>query len=100
MNRCDTKEEFAEVVKFSTLFLLCGGIYSDVPNDKVKEVGAKNNRIGLGLGGMHEWLMIRGHKYQCVPELHKWLATYERESDSAAYIGAKRLGVAVPKGVR
>ena len=100
MNRCDTKEEFAEVVKFSTLFLLCGGIYSDVPNDKVKEVGAKNNRIGLGLGGMHEWLMVRGHKYQCVPELHRWLATYERESDSAAYIGAKRLGVAVPKGVR
>jgi len=49
---------------------------------------------------MHEWLMLRGHKYACVPELHKWLATYKRESDSAAFIGAKQLGVAVPKGVR
>ena len=45
-------------------------------------------------------LMVRGQKYECVPELHKWLAIYERESDSAAFIGAKQLNVAVPKGVR
>jgi ribonucleoside-diphosphate reductase alpha chain len=44
--------------------------------------------------------MTRGHKYQCVPELHKWLSIYKRESDSAAFVGAKQLGVAVPKGVR
>jgi ribonucleoside-diphosphate reductase alpha chain len=100
MNRCIDREEFEEVVKYSTLFLLCGGIYSDVPTDKIKEIGIKNNRIGLGLGGMHEWLMLRGHKYQCVTELHKWLTSYARESDSAAFIGAKQLGVAVPKGVR
>lgn len=100
MNRCKDKDDFAEVVKYSTLFLLCGGIYSDVPTEKIKEVGLRNNRIGLGLGGMHEWLMVRGHKYQCVPELHKWLATYKRESDSAAFVGAKQLGIAVPKGVR
>lgn len=100
MNRCDNKDEFAEVVKYGTLFLLCGSIYSDVPTEKIKEVGLKNNRIGLGLGGMHEWLMKRGYKYVCVPELHKWLATYKRESDSAAFVGAKQLGVAVPKGVR
>jgi ribonucleoside-diphosphate reductase alpha chain len=100
INRCSSKEEFAEVVKHSTMFLLCGSIYSDVPTEKIKEVGARNNRIGLGLGGMHEWLMMRGHKYQCVPELHKWLAIYERESNSAAFVGAKMLGVSVPKGVR
>lgn len=100
MNRCADRDEFAEVVKYSTLFLLCGSIYSDVPTEKIKEIGQRNNRIGLGLGGMHEWLMLRGHKYQCVPELHKWLATYKRESDSAAFVGAKQLGVAVPKGVR
>lgn len=100
INRCEDREEFAEVVKYSTLFLLCGGIYSDVPTEKIKQVGLKNNRIGLGLGGIHEWLMLRGHKYQCVPELHKWLAVYERESDSAAFVGAKQLGVSVPKGVR
>ena len=100
INRFENKKEFAEAVKYATLFLLCGGIYSDVPNEKIKEVGNKNNRIGLGLGGIHEWLMVRGHDYEVVPELHKWLAIYEQESDSAAFIGAKELGVAVPKGIR
>jgi ribonucleoside-diphosphate reductase alpha chain len=100
MNRCKDKKEFGEVVKYSTLFLLCGGLYSDVPTTKIKEVGTKNNRIGLGLGGIHEWLMAKGMEYEVTPELHKWLSIYEQESDAAAFVGAKQLGVAVPKGVR
>jgi ribonucleoside-diphosphate reductase alpha chain len=100
MNRIETREKFAEVVRDSTLFLLCGSIYSDVPVDKIKEVGLKNNRIGLGLGGIHEWLMVRGYGYTVTPELHKWLNVYEQESDSAAFIGAKQLDVAIPKGKR
>lgn len=100
INRFETKEEFAEGVKYSTLFLLCGGIYSDVPTEEIKEVGQKNNRIGLGLGGMHEWLITRGNKYEVTPELHKWLNIYKQESDSACYIGAKQLGVNIPIGKR
>ena len=100
MNRFDNKEDFAQAVKDSTLFLLCGGQYSDVPTDKIKEVGQKNNRIGLGLGGMHEWLMTRGYDYEVTPELHKWLNIYEQESDAAAHIGSKDLGVSIPKGKR
>lgn len=100
MNRCKDRKEFAEVVKAGTLFLLCGGIYSDVPTDRIREVGLRNNRIGLGLGGMHEWLMQRGLDYQVTPELHKWLSVYEQESDSAAFTGARQLSITIPKGVR
>lgn len=100
INRFENKKEFSEAVKYATLFLLCGGVYSLVPNEKIKEVGLKNNRIGLGLGGMHEWLMQRGSKYEVTPELHKWLRLYQQESDSAAFLGAKMLGVAIPKGKR
>lgn len=100
INRFKNRKEFSEAIKYSTIFLLCGGIYSDVPNDKIREVGIKNNRIGLGLGGMHEWLMLRGESYEVTAELHKWLNVYEMESNSAAFIYAKELGVAVPKGVR
>lgn len=100
INRIKDKKDLAEVVKYSTLFLLCGGIYSHLPNDRIREIGNKNNRIGLGLGGIHEWLMVRGHGYEVVPELHKWLSIYEQESDAAAFIYAKQLGVAVPKGIR
>lgn len=100
INRIKDKKELAEVCKYATLFLLCGSIYSDVPTEKIKDVGRKNNRIGLGLGGIHEWLMQRGAGYECTPELHKWLSIYEQESDGAAFVGAKLLGVAVPRGVR
>lgn len=100
INRVENDEELANVCKYATKFLICGGVYSDTPNKKIKDVGDKNNRIGLGLGGMHEWLMKRGHGYECSPELHKWLSVYQHESDSEAYITARKLGVSIPKGVR
>lgn len=100
LNRIKDKRDLAEVTKYATLFLLCGGIYSDVPTVKIREVGVKNNRIGLGLGGIHEWLMLKGYEYEVTPELHKLLSIYEQESDSAAFMGAKELGVSVPRGVR
>ena len=88
------------MTKLATKFLICGGIYSDTPTDKIKQVGNKNNRIGLGLGGIHEWLMMRKQDYVVTPELHSWLSVYEQESDSAAFITARQLGVSVPKGIR
>lgn len=100
INRVTSKEDLRKVVKYATKFLLCGGCYSDVPTPKIREIGTKNNRIGLGLGGIHEWLMVRNKDYEVTPELHKWLSIYEQESDSEAFIGAKQLNVAVPKGVR
>jgi ribonucleoside-diphosphate reductase alpha chain len=100
INRITSHDELAHVTKFATLFLLCGGIYSDTPTDLIRAVGDRNNRIGLGLGGMHEWLMQRGSTYEVTPELHKWLSVYQHQSDDTAYVGAKQLGVSVPKGVR
>lgn len=100
INRISNHAELAHVTKYATKFLLCGGIYSDVPTEHIRDIGTRNNRIGLGLGGMHEWIMQRGSEYEVTPELHKWLSVYEQESDSAAFIGARVLGVSVPKGVR
>lgn len=100
LNRMKDKRDLAETTKYATLFLLCGGIYSDIPTTKIREIGVKNNRIGLGLGGIHEYLMAKGQPYEVTPDLHKLLSIYEQESDSAAFIGAKQLGVSVPKGVR
>jgi ribonucleoside-diphosphate reductase alpha chain len=100
MNRCVDKDEFGRICRIATIFLLCGGIYSHTPFEKIREVGDKNNRIGLGLGGMHEWLMARGMPYSVTAELHKWLNVYERESDSSAYVWSKNLDVAIPKGKR
>jgi len=68
--------EFEEVIDLAILFLLAGTVYSDVPYDKVKNVRNKNRRIGLGLMGVHEWLLKRGKKYGKDSELQEWLELY------------------------
>ncbi len=42
-------------------------------------------RIGLGLGGIHEWLMSRGYGYEVNSELASWLKVYKEVSDDERY---------------
>lgn len=80
----DSLEEFKDVVRLASKFLVCGTIRADLPYQKVVDVRKKNRRLGLGLMGIHEWLLKRGYTYEVVPELQGWLAVYERESRLAA----------------
>ena len=66
-------EEFRDVVSLASKFLVCGTLRADLPYEKVYKVREKNRRLGLGLMGIHEWLLKRGYKYEVTPELHKWL---------------------------
>jgi ribonucleoside-diphosphate reductase alpha chain len=84
MARIESREEFAEVVRLATLFLIAGTVYSDVPYEKVKEIRAKNRRLGLGLMGLHEWLLVRGYRYEMVDELREWLDEYALSTSIAA----------------
>lgn len=65
-------------------FLLCGTMRAQLPYEKVYEVRKKNRRLGMGLMGVHEWLLQRGYKYEVVPELHEWLKEYKNESETGA----------------
>lgn len=100
MSRIESFAEFKDIVRLGTKFLLCGTFVADLPYAKVYEVRAKNRRLGLGLMGVHEWLLKRGSRYEVSPELHQWLAVYRDESDIAARQGAYQMECAVPKGVR
>lgn len=77
-------EEFKDVVRLASKFLVCGTLRADLPYDKVYKVREKNRRLGLGLMGIHEWLLQRGYQYEVNPELHSWLKVYEEESEKAA----------------
>lgn len=68
--------ELHDVIDYATLFLLAGTVYSDVPYEKVEKIRAKNRRLGLGLMGVHEWLLTRGSKYAPDSELGEWLDVY------------------------
>ena len=72
------------VVHLATKFLVCGTMVADLPYKKVYETREKNRRLGLGLMGLHEWLIQRGSKYEVTPELHKWLYIYQTQSDLTA----------------
>ena len=58
--------ELKAVVQLSAKFLVCGTLRADLPYDKVYKVREKNRRLGLGLMGIHEWLLKRGHGYVCL----------------------------------
>ena len=100
LGRIDSEAEFKDIVHLATLFLLAGTMRSQLPFEKMEKVRDANRRLGLGLMGMHEWLIKRGHRYEVVPELHRWLAIYKGESDRAATMYAKQFNVPRPKGVR
>lgn len=95
-----TLDEFQKVVTLGAKFLVCGLIRAHLPYKKVYEIRQKNSRIGLGLMGMHEWLLQRGYKYEMVDELKQWMKSYERFSKEAADAHCDRFMLASPKGYR
>lgn len=96
IGRVDTIAEFMELVELATKFLLCGTLRAKLPYDKVYETRKKNRRLGLGLMGLHEWLLKRGEKYEVTPELHRWLVVYKSVSDEHSAKFADVLGVSRP----
>lgn len=84
MSRIDSLEEFKSVVNVAVKFLVCGTLVASVPYQKIREVRSKNRRIGLGLMGIHEWLLKRGYEYEVVDELKQWLQYYEWISKTSA----------------
>lgn len=96
----ESVEELKDVVTLAAKFLVCGSMRADVPYHKVSEVREKNRRIGLGIMGIHEWLLRRGHKYEMNPELAEWLQIYKDYSKSGADEHCDRFYLERPKGYR
>ena len=74
--RINSTEEMTRAVELATKFLVAGSVYSDVPYPEVAETRKLNRRLGLGLMGVHEFLLKRGEKYGVdnMPALRRWVA--------------------------
>ena len=96
MGRIDNLAEFSSVVELATKFLLCGTLRAKLPYQKVYDVREKNRRLGLGLMGIHEWLIKAGQKYEVTEGLHKWLSVYKGISDNTSAKFADYLNVSRP----
>lgn len=93
-------DEFTSVVTLASKFLVCGTLRADLPYDKVYKIREKNRRLGLGLMGIHAWLLKRGQNYEVTPELHKWLKVYKDESERAANEHCNHLYISKPVAYR
>ena len=100
MANIETPEDFKDVVHLASKFLVCGLIRAEVPSKEIEMVRQKNSRLGLGLMGMHEWLLKRNYKYEMNRDLMRWLSIYETESEKAANEHCDRLFLNRPKGYR
>jgi ribonucleoside-diphosphate reductase alpha chain len=100
MGRIESAEEFKLIVELATKFLVCGTLRADLPYAKVGEVRAKNRRLGLGLMGIHEWLLKRNCKYQVNDELHAWLRIYKGVSNKVGDEFCDKLGISRPVAKR
>ena len=96
LGRVETLQEFRDIVELGTKFLICGTLKAKLPYDKVYETREKNRRLGLGLMGMHEWLIKRGYKYEVPEELHRWLGVYKGHSDHVSSVYSGSLGISRP----
>lgn len=90
-----TSDEFQQIACGAMGLLVAGTVYSDVPYATVDSVRTKNRRIGLGLMGLHEWLLVRGKPYGPDNELQQWLELYAQSHDQALQ-HAKDWGLSAP----
>lgn len=100
MSRIETLSEFSDVCQLATLFLMCGSMKAKLPYEKVYRVREKNRRIGVGLMGMHEWLISRGYRYEMNNELRSWLSAWQTETTQVASWFSNKLSISRPVATR
>jgi ribonucleoside-diphosphate reductase alpha chain len=98
--RIESIDELRDVVRVASKFLVCGTIRATLPYQKVYDIREKNRRLGLGIMGLHEWLLKRGEKYEVTADLHKWLEVYASESERSANKHCDRLYLNRPVAYR
>ena len=100
LSRITDLTEFKDVVWLATKFLLCGTIVGDLPYEKVYRVRERNRRLGLGIMGLHEWLLKRGYNYSVPKELHEWLHNYVVISKHSMVEFCNTHSISESKGIR
>lgn len=100
MSRIEDLKELEEVVDIATRFLYNGTFLGYVPHEDIAAIRKKNRRIGLGIMGLHEWLLLKGYRYEVNSELEEWMKAYQEVSDNAAAKESRKRKSVLPVAVR
>lgn len=77
-------DQMEEVIKWAMLALLRIRHRSMYPTEEFKQVATQHPRVGLGVMGLHNWLIHRGLKYEWCNELDELFSVLQ---DMAIYYG-------------
>lgn len=64
MPRIRDLSHLEEVTRMAIQFLYNGSMKSWYPTDSMRDVGKINRRLGLGVMGLHEYMLLQGHRYE------------------------------------
>jgi ribonucleoside-diphosphate reductase alpha chain len=98
--RFDSPDEFEAGVRHAVAFLTAGSVYSHTPYEKVEAVRDANRRLGLGLIGVHEFLIRHGVKYgtdDAFEVLEPYMRAYARALEFAHEF-QDEVGLSLSKG--
>lgn len=100
LSRIESIEEMTRVTYLASKFLLCGTLVAKMPYDKINDVRAQNRRLGLGIMGVHEWLIKNNYQYEMNDEFRPYMEMYEEYSEIGANELADKLEINRPKAYR
>jgi ribonucleoside-diphosphate reductase alpha chain len=99
MARITSEDDMKACTEVLTALLVAGTVYSDVPYSKVDEIRTKNRLLGVGVMGIHEWLLLNGKKYGPDADLAKYMDIYAT-TGSHAHHYEKQWGLSKSKRTR
>lgn len=85
-----------EVVRLATRFLINGSVRGYYPTERVSKVAKETRRIGLGMMGIHEKMLLCGHRYEWFSELESYVKVWADVSRSEAIHYADSIGESWP----
>lgn len=77
-------DELEEIIKYAMFALIRVRYTTQYPTEEMKEVAIQHPRVGLGVMGLHNWLINRGLRYEWCNELEELFKTLQ---DMAIFYG-------------
>lgn len=93
-------DHLEEVTRLAIQFLYNGSIRATYPLEKTKQVAEINRRLGLGIMGLHEYMVMNNHKYEWFDKLEKTMQTWKEVSEDEGAKYAEYLGGNPPIATR
>lgn len=76
LSRVKDLNHLEEITRTAIQFLYNGSVKGNYPTHEIEQVARRNRRLGLGLMGIHEFMLLNDHKYEWFPKLETWLKTW------------------------